>query len=74
MTDQPRNSTRSDQPEQVEGERWEVRDNHAAQLAGVLPRFAVMRGAEIGAAEISDYGLACVIEAALNFRDGTVDQ
>lgn len=54
------------------GEAWEVRG---------MPenRYSVERGTtregtlEVAAAEVADYGLACIIEAACNFKDGTVE-
>jgi hypothetical protein len=54
---------------------WEVRD---LLLSGNRFQFSVQRGTntngdlETGAI-CWDYGLACLIEAALNLRDGTVE-
>lgn len=61
---------------------WEVKDNRAEQQRGAQAVFHIertvfdegdpaYRGNE-RAATCWDYGLACVIEAALNLRDGTV--
>lgn len=62
---------------------WEVRDNRpAAEQARpevshfYVPEFYVERATERGterAAVCWNYGLACVIEAALNWSDGTVE-
>lgn len=51
---------------------WEVRDNYDRLREGERLTFSIMRGAET-AAKCWDYGLACVIEATLNLRDGTVE-
>lgn len=62
---------------------WEVRDNRPAAERlrpevshFYVPEFYVERTTADGmerAATCWDYGLACVIEAALNMRDGTVE-
>lgn len=56
---------------------WEVQDNRPAQERdGAEPEFYVERATERGtqrAAVCWNYGLACVIEAALNWSDGTVE-
>jgi hypothetical protein len=58
-------------------EPWQVTDN-----SDIIPTarvnepgavtFTISRGKEVGAT-CFDYGLACVIEATLNLRDGTVE-
>lgn len=55
---------------------WEVRDDFREDSELF---FRVQRGTERegnleeAASGISDYGLACLIEAACNMRDGTVE-
>lgn len=54
---------------------WEVRSDLDPEPEG----FRVERGSkdggdlEVAADHIRDYGLACLIEAAMNFRDDTVE-
>jgi hypothetical protein len=53
---------------------WEVRDNYPYESVRI--EYRVQRGKGDGtetAATCWDYGLACLIEAALNLRDGTVE-
>lgn len=59
-------------PQAADVTAWEVR-------GGQEGRYCIQRGTERegdleeAASGISDYGVACVVEAALNLRDGTVE-
>lgn len=54
------------------GQPWEVRDSQRADKIAYSVERGTGRDTEYGAV-CWDYGVACIIEAALNLRDGTVE-